>query len=168
MKGDEKYPMFNRMKKIAKKFTWHHLRKAQRLSLCSKLGADPRIDSRKLIVSLGTLGIYVSLMSNNDVSSAQKDQFLSYVFERAPRDIHDLLAEYKLDQIDPNSFKQCYSDLSLTCVNAETSGEYFLPVAVIFIIHYALKDEFNDDENLNYVMETYFDEIKYITDMMLS
>lgn len=160
--------MFNRAKTTAKRLTWHHLRNAQKLALKSKLGADPRIDSRKLMVSLGALGIYMSLFDYNDISTAQKDKFMTYIYERAPKDIHDLLAEFKLEQLDSSCFKRFYSDLTLTCVNAGTKGEEVFPAALIQTIHYALKDDFCDDENFNYILDNYKDEILLMGQKMLS
>ena len=159
--------MFNKTKKLAKRFTWHYLRPAQRIALNSKTGADPRIDSRKLMVSLGAFGIYMSLKDENDISTSQKDSFLNYVFEQAPKDIHDLLAERRLEQLNPNCFKQCYSDLVITCVSAETKGEDPFPAAVISTILYALKDDFCDDDNLNYILGNYMGEIKDMVSTVL-
>ena len=160
--------MFNSAKKFAKRFTWHYLRKAQKLSFNSKIGADPRIDSRKLMVSLGALGIYVFLRDNEEIPTSQLDKFLNYVYERAPKDIHDLLAEFRLEQLDPNSFRQCYSDLTMTCVNAETKGENYVTVALASTIFYALKEGFRDDDNLNYIFKNYMDEFQSMVETLLS
>lgn len=160
--------MFNSAKKVAKKYTWHFLRKAQRLAFNSSVGKDSRIDSRKLMVSLGAFGMHMNLSNDKDISTSQLDHFLNYVYERAPKDIHDLLAEYRLEQLDANTFKQCYSDLVMTCVDAENRGDDSFPEAVFFTIYYALKDEYRDDDNLNYILDNYMDEIKHMVDVMLS
>lgn len=165
---EEGYEMFNSAKKVAKKFTWHFLRNAQRLSFNSKVGSDPRIDSRKLMVSLGAFGIYMNLNNDKDISTSQLDHFLNYVYERAPKDIHDLLAEYRLEQLDANSFRQCYSDLVMTCVDAETRGEDVFSEAVFYTFFYALKDDYRDSDNLNYILDNYMDEIKHMVYIMQS
>lgn len=159
--------MFNRTKKFAKRFTWHYLRIAQRIALNSTIGADSRIDSRKLMVSLGAFGIYMSLKNDPDISTSQIDHFMNYVFERAPRDIHDLLAERRLEQLDPNCFKQCYSDLNRTYVNSETAGADAFTTTLICAIDYALKDEFRDNDNLKYILDNHMGEIKDIVSAIL-
>lgn len=155
--------MFNTVKKNAKHMTWAFLRRAQRVALNSEIGENYRIDVRKMIVSLGAYSFYLFLEEKGEgVTSSQREKFLEYVFEYAPKYVHDLLGEYNLEQLPSNSFKDFYTNMIDECIKAENAGEDPGDTAFTETILYFAKDRYNDEENWDFIFDKYEDEIKNI------
>lgn len=142
--------MFNKEKKYAKRMSWHFLRKAQRLAMNSNIGQNPKFDTRKLMVSLGALGIYYTIESSSEgIATSQIDRFLEYLYPYADRDIYSLLSELRLVQLEKGTFRTCYTEMVQSAIKTESENESRFNGACFFAFIYAIKDEYLDDDLSN-------------------
>lgn len=155
--------LFNRAKKVAKMVSWQNLRASQKLVVQSKMCNDLRINPGKMIAVIGACScVYYEKSIGPEISTAEKSDFLNYLFKFADSDLYSLLKEYRLPTLPDGFFKSVFIECETEYDNSKNAGgdedDCIVDSYYSSLIH-ALNDPFKDEYNFERVLEKHNDEL---------